>query len=1457
MRSRVKKIVLIFSVVLIMGAFTLFKYLNSNKIERVLRSESYNYLPLEAKKYIEDVYNETGKILLTEKNKKENIPYLNPTFIAYLTLSEEEKSKESVIPSFEVVDFISNDTQITDELPTKFDARDYNGKNYISEMKNQYSTGLCWAFASLEQIESYLMFTQNKPYDENSEVFSIRQMDYATSLSGIKNYTNENGYRDLTSGGNYYMSSLAMSNGITIVNDEKMPFNSSTDKKELYEVLNYGNSLYEVNGTIDIPIINSSSTDKDKENYVKTIKSNILKYGSAYVATGSPQGSCGTYNNDESSYVIRNDKCAYNSNYGAHAMQIIGWDDEYKYSFCSNGSNHIPYSDSCPDNYSLVSGTGAWLLRNSWGTDDSIKEFQYVYLTFDSQNIGVNFATKISKMAERNWDNNYHGNLWKTSGSDSLLSVESTFLKKINSNEKIEKIKFYTMGQNGKYTLNIKSDNLDYTYNKEITTDLPGIYTVDLSSENITITGNKFTVTIKSTNDVYLLRDSISVFTSNVDKTPVIQTSNIDVSEVLKMSDGNNKYYIYSETKNIDSNEIIDYKLFKDNADYSSYIVKLENNIVAENNINASMILNKDIPVGNYTLKVSYDNYSFDIMLTVPEIKTLLGSGTETDPYQIYTEEDLKQIHYLLDKYFVIKNDITLTENWEPIGSKNNSFRGSIDGENHTIYNLNIDSNSSSAVGFIGYYNPKFNFDYYDENINYKSYREKSYVKNINFSNASISNSGPAGILIGMLLYDSSYVKESGEFDTMMHIEASKFTIDNVYFKGGSVKSKIGDAGVIVANVDIVPISYQTPYLNINKVFSSTEIIGYNSGGLIGYVNDSYRSGTGIMLQIQMTNIQNSGIINVKENGFEYDENKRFSPVIGYINNNTNLSIENFIINSSFNDPKYFSNYKEYNNLYGLIGYSSNQYIQVKNGYYLTEKYTYDNYYIKQISTTADKILDKTLYSEWTDFDDNWELKTIDGIPRIPVLKGSDFEYINVDDINIKLYDEYYIFNNIDKVQVKNNSTIKITENDSIINLDWIDTNNDHYLDEYKITAINKGTAKIHFKSNYDGFEKDILVNVTADKVDNPVITYYSNYKNNESHSETLNKLTSFNIKDAIFTRKGFTFKEWNTLANGQGISYKAGEKVNDGIDENLRLYAQWEAIHYALKYDGNGGSGQMTGYDDETFELSHAIAISYNKFTRDNYKFIGWNTKADGTGKSYSAGGILSVEDFADYSENNVLTLYAQWEKPKAKITYCLGSSCTNKNEKEYEIGQSVKIETCPIELVGYNFISWNTKIDGTGQTYNVGDEIILESNLVLYPIFKESFTYSINDYFVDENNSIISKIIVGTTESNFKSHIKLGANYNVIVDTKNSLLYTGGKTQIRNLNGLVKEYVNVVIGDINGDGITNSADLLKIRQHLIGVKPLEGIYFTSADINYDSIVNSADLLRIRQHLIGTKLIG
>ena len=141
-----------------------------------------------------------------------------------------------------------------------------------------------------------------------------------------------------------------------------------------------------------------------------------------------------------------------------------------------------------------------------------------------------------------------------------------------------------------------------------------------------------------------------------------------------------------------------------------------------------------------------------------------------------------------------------------------------------------------------------------------------------------------------------------------------------------------------------------------------------------------------------------------------------------------------------------------------------------------------------------------------------------------------------------------------------------------------------------------------------------------------------------------------------------------------------------------------------------------------------------------------------------------------------------------------------------------------------------------------------------------EDEVSYIINKYDVDETNKYISKIMVNTEVNNFTSNIILGYGYGIDVDTKTinnkQLLYTGGKTRITHGLDLYKKYTNVVIGDINGDGTINSADLLKIRQHLLGINILTGAYFLSSDINYDSTINSADLLRVRQHLLEIKLI-
>ena len=110
------------------------------------------------------------------------------------------------------------------------------------------------------------MLKNNAPYNASSLLFSTRQIDYASSTNGIKDYVNENGTRELGAGGNFLTASLIMSNALGLVNEKKMPFDEEKIQKELSEVLNYSNSLYEVNSTVMMPTIDTDTTPTEKQN---------------------------------------------------------------------------------------------------------------------------------------------------------------------------------------------------------------------------------------------------------------------------------------------------------------------------------------------------------------------------------------------------------------------------------------------------------------------------------------------------------------------------------------------------------------------------------------------------------------------------------------------------------------------------------------------------------------------------------------------------------------------------------------------------------------------------------------------------------------------------------------------------------------------------------------------------------------------------------------------------------------------------------------------------------------------------------------------------------------------------------------------------------------------------------------------------------------------------------------
>jgi uncharacterized repeat protein (TIGR02543 family) len=186
-------------------------------------------------------------------------------------------------------------------------------------------------------------------------------------------------------------------------------------------------------------------------------------------------------------------------------------------------------------------------------------------------------------------------------------------------------------------------------------------------------------------------------------------------------------------------------------------------------------------------------------------------------------------------------------------------------------------------------------------------------------------------------------------------------------------------------------------------------------------------------------------------------------------------------------------------------------------------------------------------------------------------------------------------------------------------------------------------------------------------------------------------------------------------MPDGSGTKYANGGRIR--IVSDLTLYAQWRgAVPYRVSFDSNGGSGLMepqTVYVAKSGEMGH-VKLNKNKYTRASHEFVGWNTEQDGTGTNLNAG------DTYDGSEG--LVLYATWEEIKYTVNYDLqgGSndkivSVTNPYSTPFEVTGEVP------EKVGYKFIEWNTKADGSGIKLAADDIYDRSDGFTLYAIYEE----------------------------------------------------------------------------------------------------------------------------------------
>ena len=1053
---------------------------NIQKIKKVLKTDSYAYLTPIEKDFIKDYYLETGQILLTEANKKENEPYYNPSYGVYLNLSTEEQANVEEIPLP-----ITLDTQIVENngvFASSYDLRnvDGNGKSYITEMKDQGDLGLCWAFTLIEQTESLLLKNANQGATPSSQTFSVRQFDYASSHNSIRDYTNEYAMyigrqnnqpvqRNVGDPGNFLIGSKIAADGIGFIDDSLFPYNDTDkSKKELQNILNYNNSLYELNESIVYQNIGTRNTVGSRTyyygldansttltNFKNTVKQLIMEYGGVYVASQGPGYSCAVDTTGTDALIRIDESCIANA---GHAMQIIGWDDSYTYSYCKMGSEHKPASECDPIN--RVTGQGAWLLRNSWGT-----QYPYIHLAYDTYYEAVYVTKRVTPKANRTWENNYVQSL--NSGYFYTKNVDTVdFEKKINTPEVVKEVKFHSFSQNGKFRLSVRSFKYDenndkvitksYYGVKEITVSEVGYATFDLSNQDIIITGDYFDITIESVvqngESALFAPDTISVFTANYDDDPKMET------EFYRFTSLNttHKIKLYANTKNIPSNTEISFDLRNEYGEsYSSKITNVQYNKIAENNLNAIVTISSSLPEGLYDLYAIYttnsgDTFKYPVKVLANKNFSLDGYGTESSPYIITNEEQLRMMSVYTDAYYRLNNDITLTKNWVPIGSKERPFTGSFDGGNHTITGLVVPT-ANQQNGTIEYdYGGLFGY------VKIPRDTSASRFENIRFVNSNVWGKKSAGTLIGTIIGEEGYSWDR---------PSANGKILKVFTIGGDVYSN-GNAGAIVGTIGKPEHGYNSVNeYTINHVFSSSNVGGKESSGMFGEIQGSFESGDNYRMLLHVRNIEFLGAINLNhflKDGITPTAGTHAS-IFGKLLSNAELTLE-YVITS----PLYLG---FYSSLY--YGYISND------ADFVIPQETHPGYSYIYNALDSDinmgTLKDEDIYKYWPNFSSKWEIKVVNGIKRIPVLVGADIPYSpNLPGFNITEITDYHYgdYTGIEKYILQRYYAVS-ESNSSIISAQNISDPASGHIFDVIVHPKKAGGATIRFVSTYDGYERD------------------------------------------------------------------------------------------------------------------------------------------------------------------------------------------------------------------------------------------------------------------------------------------------------------------------------------------------------------------------------------------------
>jgi len=239
-----------------------------------------------------------------------------------------------------------------------FNLRD---QGLVTSVKNQGFMGACWAFGAAGAFESAFLIATGKTIDISEN--NIQDLGLIYSPYGVA--TN-------LEGGNYLTSTSYFVSWLGAINTE----DDSYDELGKISAVNYSPNAYRAVEAIFVNI-------KDKA----AVKQALTKYGAMNLHVYGANSNDKSYN--PKTYGV------YNSKYGGnHYVTLVGWDDKYSK---NNFATPAP-------------GNGAWICKNSWGTDWG--DGGYFYISYYDKSLAapaVGFVFENVNYYEKLYQNELSG----------------------------------------------------------------------------------------------------------------------------------------------------------------------------------------------------------------------------------------------------------------------------------------------------------------------------------------------------------------------------------------------------------------------------------------------------------------------------------------------------------------------------------------------------------------------------------------------------------------------------------------------------------------------------------------------------------------------------------------------------------------------------------------------------------------------------------------------------------------------------------------------------------------------------------------------------------------------------------------------------------------------------------------------------------------------------------------